>query len=146
MVATTISHYKILSELGRGGMGVVYKAEDTKLDRPVALKFLPAHLLDNEDIRKRFAREAKSAAALSHSNVCTAYEIDEADGKTFIAMELEPLNRKIEQGPLKLDEALSIAQQVAQVIEAAHEKGIHHRNIKPENLMVDFRGFVGTQI
>jgi len=90
-------------------MGVVYKAENTKLERSVALKSLPTHLLDDEDIRKRFEREARSAAAFSHANGCTVYEIDEADGTTFIAMELlegEPLNQKIEQGPLKLAEAL----------------------------------------
>ncbi len=101
MLGSTISHYKILEKLGQGGMGVVYRAEDIKLDRPVALKFLPAHLLNDGDIRKRFEREAKSAAALSHSNVCRVYEIDEQSGKTFIAMELvegEPLDKKIRTG------------------------------------------------
>ena len=126
-------------------MGVVYRAEDTKLERPVALKLLPAHLLGNEDVRKRFEREARSAAALSHANVCHVYEIDESDGQTFIAMELiegESLDKKIAAGPLKLDEALSIAQQIAKGLEAAHRRGIVHRDIKPENIMVGEGGHV----
>ena len=86
MTGNTIGRYKILDKLGEGGMGVVYKAEDTKLDRLVALKFLPAHLLGDEEVRKRFEREAKAAAGLSHANVCTVYEIDESEGKTFLAM------------------------------------------------------------
>ena len=121
-------------------MGIVYKAEDTKLDRPVALKFLPAHLLGNEDVRRRFEREAKAAAALHHPNICPVFEIDEANGKVFIAMafiEGESLDKKIAQGPLRLEEALDIAQQVARGLEAAHKKGIFHRDIKPENLIVD---------
>ena len=145
MTGRAISHYRILEKLGEGGMGVVYKAEDTKLDRPVALKFLPAHLLGNQEVRKRFEREAKAAAALSHPNVCRVYEIDEAEGKTFIAMELiegESLDKKIERGPLKLEEALSIAQQVAKSLEAAHKRGIIHRDIKPENIMVGEDGHV----
>ena len=145
MIGETISHYKILEKLGEGGMGVVYKAEDTKLERPVALKFLPAHLLGSEDVRKRFEREAKSSATLSHPNVCRVYEIDEADGKAFLAMELiegESLDKKIARGPLKLDEALSIAQQVARGLEAAHKRGVVHRDIKPENTMVDEDGHV----
>ena len=120
MVGTTISHYKILSELGRGGMGVVYKATDTSLDRTVALKFLAPHLVEDQEGRQRFIREAKAAAALSHPNVCTIHEIDEADGRTFIAMEFvegESLDKKIEQGPLKITEALDIAQQIAKGLE-----------------------------
>ena len=126
-------------------MGVVYKAEDTKLDRPVALKLLPAHLLGNEDVRRRFEREAKAAAALDHPHVCHVYEIDEADGQTFISMSLiegESLDKKIARGPLKLDEALSIAQQIAKGLEAAHKRGIVHRDIKPENIMVGEDGHV----
>ena len=145
MIGRTISHYRILDKLGEGGMGVVYKAEDSKLERPVALKLLPAHLLGNEDIRKRFEREAKASAALSHPNVCTVHEIDEAGGKTFLAMELvegESLDKKIARGPLKLDEALSIAQQIAKGLEAAHKRGIVHRDIKPENIMVGEDGHV----
>ncbi len=125
-------------------MGVVYKAEDTRLDRPVALKFLPAQLLGAEEVKKRFKREAKAAAALDHSNVCTVYEIDEAESKTFISMALEgkSLDKKIEQGPLKLDEALDIGQQIAKGLEAAHKKGVVHRDIKPQNIMVGEDGHV----
>jgi serine/threonine protein kinase len=143
MVGSTISHYKVLSEVGRGGMGVVYKAEDTSLDRPVALKFLAAHLVEDTEIRKRFEREAKAAAALNHPNVCTVHEIAEANGRTFIAMaflEGEPLEKKIEAGPLKLKDALDIAIQTAHGLEAAHEKKIVHRDIKPANLMITGTG------
>ena len=145
MVGSTISHYKITEKLGEGGMGVVYRAEDTKLERDVALKFLPSHLLGDTDIRARFEREAQAAAALHHPNICPVHEIDEVDDKSFIAMafiEGESLDKKIAQGPLRLDEALSIAQQIAQGLEAAHEKGIHHRDIKPENVIVDSKGRV----
>ena len=143
MVGTTISHYRITEKLGEGGMGVVYKAEDTSLDRPVALKFLAPHLVSDEEIRKRFEREAKAAAALNHPNVCTVHEIAEANGRTFIAMaflEGEPLEKKIEAGPLKLKDALDIAIQTARGLEAAHEKGIVHRDIKPANLMITGSG------
>ncbi|HUG81529.1 MAG TPA: protein kinase [Bryobacterales bacterium] len=120
-------------------MGVVYKAEDTKLNRPVALKFLAPHLLRDEEARKRFRREAQAAAALDHPNICTVYEIDEADERTFIVMaflEGRTLSKKITDGPLKLPEALSIAIQMAEGLEAAHEKGIVHRDIKPDNVML----------
>ena len=143
MIGQTISHYKITEKLGEGGMGVVYKAEDTKLDRPVALKFLAAHLVSDEEVRKRFEREAKAAAALNHPNICTVHEIDEFEGKTFIAMaflEGEGLDKKIEAGPLKLKDALDVAIQTAQGLQAAHEKGIVHRDIKPANLMVTGSG------
>ena len=124
-------------------MGVVYEAEDTKLDRSVALKFLPNDLLGDEEVRRRFEREARAAAALSHANVCTVYEIDEADGKTFIAMaflEGEPLDQRIARGPLKVEEALDISLQIAKGLEAAHSKGVVHRDIKPQNVMVDSQG------
>ncbi len=139
MIGATISHYKITEKLGEGGMGVVYKAEDTKLDRSVALKFLAPHLLRDDEARKRFEREAKAAARLDHPNICTVYEIDEAEGRTFIVMaflEGRPLSEKIKEGPLKLSEALSVAIQTADGLEAAHEKGITHRDIKPDNLML----------
>ncbi len=145
MTGQTISHYRVLEKLGEGGMGVVYKAQDTKLERPVALKFLPARLLGDADIRKRFEREAKAAAALNHANLCTVYEIDEVDGQTFIAMELvegESLDKKIARGPLKFEDALDICRQAAKGLEAAHQRGIVHRDIKPENIMVGGDGHV----
>jgi serine/threonine protein kinase len=145
MVGQSISHYKLVSKLGEGGMGVVYKAEDTTLERTVALKFLAQHLLNDDEANERFLREAKAAAALHHPNICPVYEIAEADGKTFISMafiEGESLDKKIENGPLKLDEALDIAQQVAKGLEAAHKRGIVHRDIKPENIIVDDTGHV----
>ena len=127
MIGQTISHYRITEKLGEGGMGVVYKAQDTKLDRTVALKFLAAHLLKDEESRKRFQREAKAAASLDHPNICTVHAIEEADGRTFIAMafvEGQSLDKRIEPGPLKIPEALDIAQQIAKDLEAAHEKGV----------------------
>ena len=145
MTDQTISHYYVTERLGEGGMGIVYKAEDTQLKRPVALKFLAAHLLKDEESRKRFHREAQAAAALHHPNVCPVYEIAEVDGKTFISMafiEGDSLDKRIEQGPLKIPEALGIAQQIAKGLEAAHEKGVVHRDIKPGNAIVDEKGHV----
>ncbi|MCI0697479.1 serine/threonine-protein kinase [candidate division KSB1 bacterium] len=139
MIGQTISHYKILAKLGEGGMGVVYKAEDTKLKRVVALKFLPSSFMASEAEKTRFIHEAQAAAALNHPNICTIHEIDEADGQQFIAMEFverQSLKAKIEAGPLKLDEALGIAMQVAEGLQAAHEKKITHRDIKPANVMI----------
>ena len=124
-------------------MGVVYKAEDTKLERPVALKFLSPLLNQDAEVRKRFDREAKAAAALSHPNVCTVHEIDEEDGRVFIAMEFvegESIDKKIERGPLKIETALDIAVQIAKGLEAAHKKNIYHRDIKPQNVIVNDEG------
>jgi len=143
MVGTTISHYKIVEKLGEGGMGVVYKTDDTKLDRTVALKFLAGHLLNDEEAKARSLREAKAAAGLDHPNICTVYEIAEAEGRTFLSMafiEGESLEAHIERGPLPLKEALDIGRQVAEGLEAAHEKGVVHRDIKPANVMVDAKG------
>ena len=132
-------HYKVTAELGRGGMGIVYKAQDLRLDRTVALKFLASHLLEDEEGHARFIREAKAAASLDHQNICTVYEIDEVDEQTFIAMaclEGRTLKDKIAERPLKLDEALDIAIQTAEGLKAAHQKEIVHRDIKPANLML----------
>jgi len=143
VVGSSISHYKILAKLGEGGMGVVYKAEDTKLERAVALKFLAAHLVDEGEAKERFLREAKAAAALHHPNICPVYEIDEAQGKTFLAMaflEGEPLEDGIAKGPLPLKDALEIGRQLAEGLSAAHGKGIIHRDIKPANILVSPEG------
>jgi TolB-like protein/Tfp pilus assembly protein PilF/predicted Ser/Thr protein kinase len=139
MIGKAISHYKILEKLGEGGMGVVYKAEDTKLKRTVALKFLPSELTRDSDAEKRFIHEARAAAALSHPNICTIHDIDEHGGNPFIAMEfIDGLNLKdmIEAGPLKLDDAVSIVIQAAEGLAAAHEKRIVHRDIKSANIMI----------
>ncbi len=139
MIDHTISHYEIVAKLGEGGMGVVYKAKDTKLDRFVALKFLAPHLLKDEYARRRFVREAKAAAALDHPNICTVYEIDEADGKTFIAMafiEGQSLDKVIAEGPLKIEDAVEIASHTARALAAAHEKGVVHLDIKPANILI----------
>ncbi len=143
MIGRTISHYKVLEKLGEGGMGVVYKAEDTKLKRTVALKFLPPHALGNDEQKTRFVHEAQAAAALDHVNICTIYEIDEADGQTFMAMAYVPgqsLKEKIESGPMELEEALDIAVQIAEGLQEAHQKEIVHRDIKPANVMVNEKG------
>ena len=143
MIGQTISHYEIVEKIGEGGMGVVYKAKDTKLDRFVALKFLAPHLLKDEDAHRRFVREAKAAAALDHPNICTVYEIDEADGKTFIAMafiEGQSLDKVIASGPMKIEDAVEIAGQTARALAVAHEKGVVHRDIKPANILIPESG------
>ncbi|HUG82740.1 MAG TPA: protein kinase, partial [Bryobacterales bacterium] len=145
MVGTTISHYRITDKLGEGGMGVVYKAEDTNLKRPVALKFLAAHLLAEEGTKVRFRREAEAAAALSHANIAVIYDINESDGHSFIAMEFVEgltVSEKVAGRPLKLEEALDIAMQATQGLQAAHESGVVHRDIKSANLMVTPQGQV----
>jgi serine/threonine protein kinase len=145
MIGKTISHYRILEELGRGGMGVVYKAEDTSLKRTVALKFLPSTLLAGEEEKKRFVREAQAAAALSHPNIATVFAIDEAENQNFMALEFvegQSLDKKIASGPLKLSEALDLATQICEGLQAAHEKGIVHRDIKSANIMVTEKGQV----
>ena len=145
MIGQTISHYKILSKLGQGGMGVVYKATDTSLERTVALKFLAPHLLEDDVHKARFVQEAKAAAALDHPNICTIHEIDEADGKAFLAMAYldgSTVSEKVKERPLKLDEALDIALQAGEGLQAAHEKGIVHRDVKSSNLMLTKDGRV----
>jgi len=146
MIGQTISHYKILEKLGEGGMGVVYKAEDTKLKRTVALKFLPPELTRDEEAKKRFIHEAQAASALQHTNICTIHDIDETpDGQMFIVMDCyegETLKEKVQRGPLKMEEALDIAIQVSEGLQEAHEKEIVHRDIKPANIVITGRGQV----
>ncbi len=145
MIGQTISHYKILSKLGEGGMGVVYKAEDLRLHRFVALKFLPRHLSADRE-RSRFIHEAEAASTLDHPNICAIHEIDETpDGQMFIVMpcyEGEPLQAKIDRGPLKIEEAVEIALHVASGLSKAHEKGIIHRDVKPGNVFITTDGLV----
>jgi TolB-like protein/tRNA A-37 threonylcarbamoyl transferase component Bud32/Flp pilus assembly protein TadD len=140
MIGQTVSHYKILEKLGEGGMGVVYKAEDTKLKRTVALKFLPPELTRDEDAKTRFINEAQAASALDHPNICTVHEIDETkDGRTFIVMACytgETLDRRVERGALSVDETLHVGVQVASGLARTHQNGIVHRDVKPGNLFI----------
>jgi len=143
MIGQTISHYEILEKLGEGGMGVVYKAQDTKLDRMVALKFLPPHLSASEADKARFIQEAKAASAMNHPNICTIYSIDEHDGQLFIAMEfVDGQTLREKRATTSMKQAIDIGIQIADGLAAAHEKGIVHRDIKPENIMVRKDGIV----
>jgi serine/threonine protein kinase len=146
MIGQTVSHYRILEELGAGGMGVVYKAEDTKLKRTVALKFLPPELTRDKDAKTRFIHEARAASALQHNNICAIHEIDETpDGQLFICMDCyegETLKEKIARGPLPIDEALDIAIQATEGLLKAHEAGMVHRDVKPANVTVTEDGVV----
>ena len=152
MIGFTLSHYKITAELGRGGMGIVYRAQDTKLNREVALKVLPSAALATDDDRARFYREAQAAAALHHPNIATIFEIDEAvpsdaphgtQPSPFIVMEYiegETLEARIKKGPMKLEEAVRVATQVAEALKLAHTKAIVHRDIKAANVMLGAEG------
>src|SRR6266849_6381744 len=145
MIGQTISHYRIVQRLGGGGMGVVYEAEDLRLGRRVALKFLPEELAQDPQALDRFQREARALSALNHPNICTIYDIGEAEGRTFIAMEYvagNRMDRLIGRKGLPLNQALKYAVQMADALARAHAAGIVHRDLKPGNIMVNDEGHV----
>ena len=145
MIGTSLSHYRITEKLGQGGMGEVYRAEDTKLSRQVAIKILPDEFFHDAEWLARFEREAKLLASLNHPNIAAIYGLEQADGKPFLVLELvegQTLAERLHKGPLPIEEAIEVCRKIAEGLEAAHEKGVIHRDLKPANVKVTPEGKV----